>query len=120
MGLFLETESSEVSTTSTLFSGGSVEDSSMIDTTDAFSYEVPINETFSQEEYLIGLESPSSYSQKFGMAEYAVFMSVLVCSAGIGVFFSGFFGSGHKSTEEYLMGSRKMSVLPVSLSLLCR
>jgi len=51
---------------------------------------------------------------KFGAANYAVFALMLLVSAGIGVFF---WWRGQKSTEEFLMASRSMGTLPMTLSL---
>lgn len=55
----------------------------------------------------------------FPVAEYVVFILVLVASLGIGVFY-GFFGKKNSTNEEFLMAGRSMSILPVTLSLLCR
>jgi len=52
--------------------------------------------------------------EKFGAANYAVFALMLLISAGIGVFF---WWKGQKSTEEFLMASRSMGTLPMTLSL---
>jgi len=54
----------------------------------------------------------------FRWPEYIVFGLVLVASLGIGVFY-GFFGSKNKTNEEFLMAGRSMSILPVTLSLVC-
>ena len=54
---------------------------------------------------------------QFSAADYVVFVLVLVISAAIGLFY-GFRGGGQKTTKDFLMGGRSMSVLPVSLSLL--
>merc|ERR1719322_628963 len=51
---------------------------------------------------------------KFGAANYAVFGGMLLISAAIGVFF---WWRGQKSTEEYLMASRSMGTIPMTLSL---
>jgi len=50
----------------------------------------------------------------FGVANYAVFGAMLLVSAAIGVFF---WWRGQKSTEEYLMASRSMGTIPMTLSL---
>lgn len=106
-------------------SGDSAEDLIFSSSVGLFSYEVPNNDSspmFSHEDLTSGsvlIQNPTSFSHKFGLVEYVVFVSVLVFSASIGLFYA-FCGKGQKSTEEYLMGNRKMSVLPVSLSLLCR
>ncbi|XP_068215669.1 sodium-coupled monocarboxylate transporter 1-like [Palaemon carinicauda] len=51
----------------------------------------------------------------FGALDYAVFCLMLCVSAGIGIFFGI---RGNKNNEEFLMGGRSMSVVPVSISLL--
>merc|ERR1719322_168628 len=51
---------------------------------------------------------------KFGAANYAVFGGMLLISAAIGVFF---WWRGQKSTEEYLMASRGIGTIPMTLSL---
>jgi len=51
---------------------------------------------------------------KFGAANYAVFALMLMVSAGIGVFF---WWKGQKNTEEFLMASRSMGTIPMTLSL---
>ena len=50
----------------------------------------------------------------FDEANYAVFGGMLLISAAIGVFF---WWRGQKSTEEYLMASRSMGTIPMTLSL---
>ncbi|KAJ3663287.1 hypothetical protein Zmor_007590 [Zophobas morio] len=46
-----------------------------------------------------------------------IFFSVMLClSALIGIYF-GCFGSKQSSADEYLMGNKKMKVLPISISL---
>ena len=54
---------------------------------------------------------------KFSAADYVVFTLVLIISAAIGLFY-GCRGGGQKTTKDFLMGGRSMSVFPVSLSLL--
>lgn len=49
--------------------------------------------------------------------DYVVFALVLGVSAGIGIFY-GFSGGKQKTTKEFLMADRRMSVFPVTLSLL--
>ena len=49
------------------------------------------------------------------LVDYVIFAIVLAISAGIGIFFGC---RGQKTTSEFLMGGRNMSILPVSLSLL--
>jgi len=48
--------------------------------------------------------------------EYIVFGTVLAASSGIGYFFK----SKDTTNEDFLMGGRKMSIPPVTLSLICR
>lgn len=47
--------------------------------------------------------------------DYVIFAMVLAISAGIGIFFGC---KGQKTTSDFLMGGRSMSLLPVTLSLL--
>ena len=49
--------------------------------------------------------------------DYVIFASVLLVSAGIGLFY-GCTGGQQKTTTEFLLADRQMSVLPVSMSLL--
>lgn len=56
---------------------------------------------------------------RFGETDYFVFIFMLGVSAAIGVYF-GCFAKGAKSTEEYLLGGRKMKTLPIAISLIAR
>jgi Na+/proline symporter len=56
--------------------------------------------------------------QRFGLADYVVFVSMLLVCALIGVYFG--FCAGKVSEAEYLMGGRNMQTLPVALSLVAR
>lgn len=51
-----------------------------------------------------------------GAVDYVIFSLVLCISAGIGIFFGCI--KKQKNTDEFLLGNRKMGILPVSLSLL--
>lgn len=60
--------------------------------------------------------------QKFGYADYAVFMLMLVTCSLIGIYF-GFIEKKKKSTGEesdYLVGGRQMPVVPITMSLIAR
>ncbi|XP_058481429.1 sodium-coupled monocarboxylate transporter 1 [Solea solea] len=59
-------------------------------------------------------ESPMSGS--FVMADYVVFACMLLVSAAVGVYFA-FADRGKRSSGDFLMGGRKLTALPVSLSL---
>lgn len=75
----------------------------------------------------------SSSLQRFGWADYFVFVFMLIVCAGIGVYF-GFVEKRKKNKYkdrdiedrrgsealDYLVGGRKMKVIPVSLSLVAR
>ena len=63
------------------------------------------------------MEYVSRTTNQFGIADYVVFALFLVISAGIGIFFS-LTGGRQKTTKEYLMGNRSMSLIPVSISIL--
>ncbi|KAM7362745.1 uncharacterized protein ACRADG_013306 [Cochliomyia hominivorax] len=52
----------------------------------------------------------------FGTMDYIVFVLMLCISAGIGVYF-GFFSKSKNTTDEYLMGSKKMKTIPIAISL---
>lgn len=61
--------------------------------------------------------------QKFGWPDYVVFLLMLLSCLMIGIFF-GFIEKKPKTTadqaDDYLVGGRKMSVLPVAMSLVAR
>jgi len=60
-----------------------------------------------------------NFADDLAWTEYLVFAAVLVASLGIGVFY-GFFGNKNNTNEDFLMAGRSMSILPVTLSLVCR
>ncbi|XP_067122328.1 sodium-coupled monocarboxylate transporter 1-like [Centruroides vittatus] len=53
----------------------------------------------------------------FHVADYAVFAVMLAISAFIGIYYACS-GSKQKTTDEFLMGGRSLSVFPVSMSIL--
>jgi len=55
----------------------------------------------------------------FGWLDYTFFMLMLVLSTLIGVYF-GFWGKKRDCPEEYLLGGKSMSTLPVAVSLVAR
>ncbi|KAL5274149.1 hypothetical protein ACFFRR_000734 [Megaselia abdita] len=81
-------------------------------------------------EKILSVQDISSSLQRFGWADYFVFVFMLVVCAGIGVYF-GFVEKRKKNEKkerdvedrrgsealDYLVGGRKMKVIPVSLSL---
>ncbi|XP_016948985.1 sodium-coupled monocarboxylate transporter 1 isoform X3 [Drosophila biarmipes] len=57
------------------------------------------------------------HSQLFlSTTDYVVFTSMLGISAAIGVYF-GFFAKGADTTEEYLMGGKRLRMVPIAISL---
>jgi hypothetical protein len=56
--------------------------------------------------------------QRFGLADYIVFVCMLLVCAIIGVYYG--FCAGKVSEAEYLMGGRNMQTFPVALSLIAR
>ena len=52
----------------------------------------------------------------FHIVDYVVFVFMFLISIGIGVYF-GFAGRKQKTTDDYLMGGRQLSLIPVALSL---
>ncbi|NXJ78717.1 SC5A8 protein, partial [Trogon melanurus] len=59
--------------------------------------------------------SPSAGMEYFTAWDYVVFSAMLLISAGIGVYYA-YRGEG-KTSEDFLMAGRRMSALPVALSL---
>lgn len=87
-------------------------------------------------EQILSVQDISSSLQRFGWADYFVFVLMLMICAGIGVYF-GFVEKRKKNEQknakerdiedrrgsealDYLVGGRKMKVIPVSLSLVAR
>ena len=65
------------------------------------------------------LEIQKSF-QKFGVADYAVFVLMLVGCSAVGVYYAL---RGKKHTDaatEYLMGGREMNIFPIAMSLIAR
>ena len=60
------------------------------------------------------LLSREELRNKFGILNYVVFIAMLLVSALIGVFY---WWKGQKNTDEFLLASRSMSTLPMTLSL---
>ena len=58
-------------------------------------------------------------SFSFGTMDYIVFVLLLLVSAGIGIYF-GFFAKSKNTTDEYLMGGKKMKSFPIAISLVAR
>ena len=59
--------------------------------------------------------SISRSDNTFGAADWAVFGSILSCSAIIGVFWA--WRDRNKSTEEYMLGGGNVNFVPISMSL---
>lgn len=53
---------------------------------------------------------------KLQWPDYLIFAFTIITSLGIGIW-TAFSGGRQKTTSEYLMGNRKMSVVPVALSM---
>ena len=51
-----------------------------------------------------------------GAVDYVIFIAVLGISSAVGLYFA-FTGGRQKTTSEYLLGDRKLHVLPVSMSM---
>lgn len=54
--------------------------------------------------------------QNFGVADYIVFVLTIIVSLAIGIYYA-LSGGRQKTTSEFLVGNRKMSFLPVAISL---
>lgn len=55
----------------------------------------------------------------FHTVDYALFGLLLLCSVAIGIYF-GYFDGTEQTTEEYLLGGRRMKPIPVAISLVAR
>lgn len=55
----------------------------------------------------------------FSAVDYGVFGFMLFVSASIGIYF-GYFDKREQTTEEYLLGGRKMKTIPIAVSLIAR
>lgn len=55
----------------------------------------------------------------FGLTDYIVFVVMLLTSMAIGIYF-GFFSKAKNTTDEYLMGGKKMKTIPIAISLVAR
>ena len=53
----------------------------------------------------------------FHIADYIVFVIAIVISLGIGIFYA-LSGGRQRTTSEFLVGNRKMTALPVAISLM--
>ncbi|XP_055610558.1 sodium-coupled monocarboxylate transporter 2-like [Uranotaenia lowii] len=54
----------------------------------------------------------------FTTEDYSVFVVMLSISAGIGIYFGFFEGKKNQTTEDYLLGGRKMKIFPIAVSLI--
>ena len=67
----------------------------------------------------VSLEDMGMAMRRFGIADYIVFILMLVICALIGVYY-GFFAGKSQTAVDYLMGGRSMQTFPVALSLIAR
>lgn len=65
------------------------------------------------------MESEVNSGNYFSAIDYGVFGVMLCVSASIGVYF-GYFDKKEQTTEEYLLGGRKMKTIPIAISLIAR
>lgn len=66
-----------------------------------------------------GLAASVGIAPNFNGIDYAVFGLLLLLSASIGIYF-GFFDGTEQTTDEYLLGGRRMRPIPVAISLVAR
>lgn len=62
------------------------------------------------------MSGDSLVAGSFVAADYAVFALMLVMSAAVGVYYA-WADRGQRSSRDFLMGGRRLTALPVSLSL---
>nr|KAG5697884.1 hypothetical protein BaRGS_017141 [Batillaria attramentaria] len=55
--------------------------------------------------------------RKFGTVDYVLFVLTLLISAGIGVFYA-IWDRKRNTTQEFLLGGKKMNIFPVAMSLM--
>lgn len=55
----------------------------------------------------------------FSHVDYAIVTVLLLVSLAIGIFIA-FFDNGGKTTDDFMFGSFRMTIIPVALSLLVR
>lgn len=70
-----------------------------------------------------GVDDVKIAMQKFGMPDYVVFVLMLLSCALIGIYFGFIEKKPQKTAEEeddYLVGGRKMKVVPIAMSLIAR
>uniref|UniRef100_A0A0K8UVM4 Sodium-coupled monocarboxylate transporter 2 n=1 Tax=Bactrocera latifrons TaxID=174628 RepID=A0A0K8UVM4_BACLA len=60
---------------------------------------------------------PSGRIFTFGGVDYVVFSLMLAASAAVGIYF-GFFSKSKNTTDEYLMGGKRMKIIPIAISLI--
>ncbi|KAJ9598086.1 hypothetical protein L9F63_026809, partial [Diploptera punctata] len=65
----------------------------------------------------VSLDDIGMSLRRFGVADYVVFVLMLVICALIGVYY-GFFAGKSQTAADYLMGGRNMQTFPVALSLI--
>lgn len=65
-------------------------------------------------------ELSKSLQQIFSTVDYVIFFVMLLICALIGVYFGLIDKHGNRSSVDYLMGGRTMSVFPICLSLIAR
>lgn len=60
--------------------------------------------------------------EKFGLADYAVFLLMLCSCSLIGIYFGFFVKKDKKANkqDDYLVGGRKMKIFPIAMSLIAR
>lgn len=62
------------------------------------------------------MSGDSPVTSSFAVADYVVFALMLVVSAAVGVYYA-WADRGQRSSGDFLMGGRRLTALPVSLSL---
>lgn len=69
----------------------------------------------------INISSNETFStvSQFSHVDYVIVTVLLLVSLAIGIFIA-LFDHGGKTTDDFLFGSFRMSILPVALSLLAR
>lgn len=70
-----------------------------------------------------GVDDVKISLQKFGVPDYIVFVFMLISCSLIGIYFGFIEKKSKKSVDEesdYLVGGRRMQVVPITMSLIAR
>lgn len=74
--------------------------------------------TMSNKDIRLGVSDVGAAMQRFGWADYVMFMLMLGICLLVGMYYG--FWKKSKTAQDYLVGGRTMSVTPIAMSLIAR